>query len=252
MTARRGSVVAGAVLTATATGLMGLATSGVAYTAASSKRTAVRPTALATLGDAVGQRPRGIVADCAKGSGVPQGSLSVFRSRGNLVVGPLAMSGAARVPGFYSPEFGGNKFPLYVKAAHRVTLALTADTRGRAGLAYGPLPPGEVGVREAHRVITFIACRRGQFSPGLGAKAGRLSFWAGGVVARAPRCVPLLIWVDDEPAPRRAVIHLGVRDCTVQTAERPASCTPGEAEALVERFISAFSARDLRGLDEVF
>jgi hypothetical protein len=47
----------------------------------------------------------------------------------------------------------------------------------------------------------------------LGGPARRASFWAGGVVADGPRCVPLLIWVDKERAPRRAVIHLGVTDC---------------------------------------
>lgn len=202
--------------------------------------------------DAVEERPRGVVADCAKGSGVPQGSLSVFRSRGNLAVGPLAMSGAARVPAFYSPEVGGNKFPLYVKAGHRVTVALSAEARGQAGLAYGPLPPGKVEVREAHRVITFIACRRGQFSPGLGAKAGRLSFWAGGVVAHGRRCVPLRIWVDDEPSPRRAVIHLGVRECAAPGAERPVLCTADEVETLTRRFISSFNAGALGELDELF
>jgi hypothetical protein len=159
------------------------------------------------------ERPLGVVADCAKGPWTPQGSLSVFGGRGTLVVGPLAMVGAAVTPGYYSESFHGNKFPLYLKAGHRVTLALTPGTRGRAGLAYGPLPEGDVRVPDAHRVITLIACRRGEYSPGRGGPAGRVSFWAGGVVALAPRCVPLLIWVDDEPSPRRAVIHLGVTDC---------------------------------------
>lgn len=158
-------------------------------------------------------RPRGVVADCSKGSGVPQGSLSrEFGSRWNLIVGPLAMSGAAASPGGYSYDFGGNKFPLYVRAGHRVTLALTRSTRGHAGLHYVALPR-VVPPRSGYRVITFIACRQGEFSPGLGSNAGRLSFWAGGVVASAPRCVPLLVWVDEEPSPRRAVIHLGVTDC---------------------------------------
>jgi hypothetical protein len=129
------------------------------------------------------------------------------------VVGPLAMTGAAEVPGGYNQAAHGNKFPLYLLAGQRVTLSLTRGTRGHAGLAYGPLPEGDVGVAEAHRVITFIACRRGEHSPGWGGPAGRVSFWAGGVVADAPRCVPLLIWIDRERAPQRAVIHLGVTDC---------------------------------------
>jgi hypothetical protein len=162
------------------------------------------------------ERPRGPVADCAKGGpggGQGHGNLSAWRSRWNLVVGPLAMVGGAANPGGYHDGFHGNKFPLYVLAGHRVTLSLTRDTRGRAGIAYGPLPQGDVRVAEAFRVVTLIACRRGEYSPNWGGPAGRASFWAGGIVADAPRCVPLLIWVDDELRPRRAVIHLGVRDC---------------------------------------
>lgn len=168
-----------------------------------------------TIATALGKRPSGVIADCAKGSGIGRGGSlnSAFGSRWNLVVGPLAMKGAAADPGGYSDSFGGNKFPLYVKAGHQVTVALTPGTHGRAGLAYGPLPNGQTDVHDAHRVITFIACRRGEFSPGLGSAAGRLSFWSGGVVAVAPRCVPLRIWVDDEPSPHRAVIHLGVSGC---------------------------------------
>jgi len=162
------------------------------------------------------ERPRGVVADCAKGGpggGQGHGRLSAWKSAWNLVVGPLAMVGAAGVPGGYHAGFHGNKFPLYVLAGHRVTLSLTRGTRGHAGIAYGPLPQGNVGVAEAHRVLTLIACRRGEYSPNSGGPAGRASFWAGGVVADAPRCVPLLIWVDKERAPRRAVIHLGVANC---------------------------------------
>jgi len=159
------------------------------------------------------ERPRGVVADCSKGSGIGRGNLSAFRSRRNLVVGPLAMTGAADIPGGYNAAAHGNKFPLYVLAGHRVTVSLTRGTRGLAGLAYGPLPEGDVGVPEAHRVITFIACRPGEYSAGWGGPAGRVSFWAGGVVADSPRCVPLLIWVDNERSPRRAVVHLGVNDC---------------------------------------
>jgi hypothetical protein len=123
------------------------------------------------------------------------------------------MTGAAQRPGFYSYDFRGNKFPLWVRAGHRVTVALTRETRGRAGLLYSPLRTGAVPVRNGYRVITFIACRRGEFSPGLGAKAGRLTFWAGGIAAPAPLCVPLRVWVDDERSPRRAMIDLGAGDC---------------------------------------
>ena len=191
MTARRWTTIAGAAF-ATAVAAA-LAASGQAETADPLSQT----------------RPRGIVADCSKGSGIGRGSLSEFGSRWNLVVGPLAMSGGAANPGYYSESFGGNKFPLYVRSGHRVTVEVSRGARPGAGLAYGQLPRK----RDGYRVITFISCRRGEFSPGLGSAAGRVSFWSGGVLARSPRCVPLLIWVDDEPRPRRAVIHLGVGTC---------------------------------------
>jgi hypothetical protein len=40
-----------------------------------------------------------------------------------------------------------------------------------------------------------------------------VTFWSGFVLTASPGCVPLKIWVDDEPAPRRAVVRLGVRRC---------------------------------------
>ena len=87
-----------------------------------------------------------------KGSGHSPGGLShVFGLRKNLVVGPLAMVGAGQP--FYSDSFGGNKFPLYVKAGHRVTLELSLRTRRQgAGLAYCLLLPGtgELHVRDTH------------------------------------------------------------------------------------------------------
>lgn len=161
------------------------------------------------------ERPRGVVSDCSKRSsqGQGRGDLSAWKAARNLVVGPLAMVGAAEIPGGYNAAAHGAKFPLYLLAGHRVTLSLPRGTRGHAGIAYGPLPQGDVGVDEAHRVLTLIACRRGEYSPSLGRPAGRASFWAGGIVADAARCVPLLIWVDNERMPRRAVIHLGVTGC---------------------------------------
>jgi len=188
-----------------------LATSGRAETAAPSKQTAT-PTATPTTSRAAArERPRGVVLDCATTPGVGAG-LREFRSRWNLVVGPLAMKGAAAMPAYYSESFGGNKFPLYVRGGHRVTVELSRRARRGAGIAYGPLPERRpLDVSDGYRVVTFIACRRGEIS-------GRfdgwpVSFWAGGVLARSPRCVPLFVWVDDEPSPRRAVIHLGVTDC---------------------------------------
>jgi hypothetical protein len=121
------------------------------------------------------------------------------------------MIGAGR-RAYFDPEFGGQNFQLLVRNGHRVTLELSRRTRRGAGLAYGPLPAGEVGWRDAHRVVRFIACRRGEPS-GSSADGRPVTFWSGGVLARSPRCVPLRVVVDGARAPRRAVIRLGVRGC---------------------------------------
>lgn len=152
----------------------------------------------------------GHVLDCSTQSATG-GGLDNFRSPTALVVGPLAMLGARGTP-FYSASFGGNKFALYVKAGHRVTLELSSSTRQGAGIAYGPRPANPSLRARGYGVVTFIACRRGEYSEA--STAGPVSLWAGGVLADSPRCVPLRIWVDRETRPRRAVSKLGVRTCT--------------------------------------
>jgi hypothetical protein len=135
-----------------------------------------------------------------------------FTDLSNLVVGPLVLMGAGGTPDF-SSGFGGQKFPLLVRNGHRVTVGLSRQTRSGAGLAYGPLPPGEVKLNETHRVVRFIACRRGKPS-GSSADGRPVTFWSGGVLARSPRCVPLRVRVDDgDPSPRHSVILLGVQSC---------------------------------------
>jgi hypothetical protein len=135
-----------------------------------------------------------------------------FSRRANLVVGPLALVGAAAfTPPDVVRRFGGNKFPLLVRAGHRVTVELSRATRRRAALGYGPLPQGEVRLRDGHRVVTFVACRRNRDS-GSSADGAPVTFWSGFVLARSPQCVRLRVWVDDEPSPRRTAVPLG-RDC---------------------------------------
>jgi hypothetical protein len=151
--------------------------------------------------------PTGVVADCSTRS---QARFpGAFMSPRNFVVGPLVLIGAGGTP---TLVLGGNKFPLLVKAGHRVTLELSARTRQGAGLAYGFLPQGEVHLRDTHRVVTFIACTRSTPS-GSSADGQSVTFWSGGILARSPRCIPLLIWVDAATAPRHAVIRLGARRC---------------------------------------
>ena len=157
---------------------------GVAACGGSEKvpQPAVRPATAVTE-----TRPRGVVEDCST------------RSEAAF---PGAFTGADTVR-----EFGGNKFPALVRAGHRVTVALPADMRGLAGLGYGPLPQGvELSPEDGHRAVTFIACP-------LWASSGSVTFWSGAVLARSPRCVPLAVWVDGEPAPRRVALRMGIREC---------------------------------------
>lgn len=158
------------------------------------------------------EHPRGVVENCATQSGAS--FPGAFTRPRNLVVGPLALTGAGGMPQFVwdsTGKEGFQKFPLLVKENHRVTVELSPTTRRAAGLAYGPLPQGEVHLRDTHRVVTFIACRSGQSSSR--ADGQPVTFWSGALLARSPRCVPLLVWVDNRPSPRRAVVRLGVRSC---------------------------------------
>jgi hypothetical protein len=91
-----------------------------------------------------------------------------------------------------------------------VTIGLSRMTRRGAGLGYGPLPQGEIHLRDTHRVVTFVACKRGSGST---ADGRPVTFWAGSVLARSPRCVPLLVWVDKRLTARRVVLHFGVKHC---------------------------------------
>jgi hypothetical protein len=130
-----------------------------------------------------------------------------------VVVGPLVLVGAAYTPPDTVREFGGNKFPALVRAGHRVTVAVSRRTRRVASLGYGPLPEGvELTPRDGHRVVTFIACRRGRPS-GSTADGRPVTFWSGFVLTASPRCVPLEVWVDDERSPRRTALRMGRSRC---------------------------------------
>ena len=159
------------------------------------------------------KRPQGVVVGCSTRSmaSFPGGLLDPR----NVVVGPLVLVGAADTPARTVQEFGGNKFPALVRAGHRVTVALSQRTRRVASLGYGPLPQGaltELSPRDGHRVVTFIACQRGEPS-GSTADGRPVSFWPGFVLTSSPRCVPLEVWVDDEPSPRHTALRMGVPRC---------------------------------------
>jgi hypothetical protein len=155
-----------------------------------------------TVARSADERPRGVVEDCSTRS---EASFpAAFADPRNVVVVPLVLVGAAYTDPGTVVELGGNKFPLLVRAGHRVTVELSPRTRRVASLGYGPLPQGiELYPRHGHPAVRFIACRRG----------GPVTFWSGFVLTRSPRCVPLAVWVDDERAPRRTVLRMGPRDC---------------------------------------
>lgn len=152
-------------------------------------------------------RPIGVVENCSTQQGAGEGS-GVFERPRSLVVGPLAVANAGGTL-HWSQELRGDKLPVYVRGAHRVTVELSRQTRRGAGLAFGPRPADTL--RDTHRIVTFIACRQGEISRPY--DGWPVSFWMGFVLASSPRCVPLFIWVDDEISPRRAVVRIGVGSC---------------------------------------
>jgi hypothetical protein len=150
-----------------------------------------------------------VVEDCSTTPG--WGRRDEFTSRQNLIVGPLALKRGA-VMWEYDERVGGDKLFVFVKGGHRVTLELSRRTRKDVGLAFGRFPDPNVRLRDARRVVTFIACRRGELSePRF--DGWPVTSWVGFLLASSPRCVPLLVWVDDEPSPRRAVIRFGLPSC---------------------------------------
>jgi len=153
--------------------------------------------------------PRGPVADCSSRSWAD--FTGAFSDPANLTIGPLVLVGAgALTPAAVVESIGGNKFPLLVRQGHVVTVRVPANAQRYAALGYGPLPQGEIGVRDGHATVTFVACTAEEPSGSIA--DGPATFWSGFVLARRPACVPLDVYVDDEPAPRRAEIELG-RPC---------------------------------------
>ena len=133
-----------------------------------------------------------------------------FTRRTNLVVGPLAlMGGRTFTDAATAREFGGNKFPLLVRAGHRVTVSLPAAARRYAGLAYGPFPDGELAIEDAYDAIAFVACPRDRTQST--ADGARVTFWSGFVMTTRPACVPLDVFVDGDRTARRVRVALGRR-----------------------------------------
>ncbi len=166
---------------------------------------------LVPLGPAEAKSPAVAVAACSGQSGAsfPR----AFTSRDNLVVGPLSMIGAGRVTSRATvEEFGGNKFPLLVRAGHTVTVVLSGRASRSASLYYAIGSGGaltQTRVRDGRRAIAFRACsaRRARSD----ADGDPVTFWSGFVLVSKPMCLRLKVWIDTDPVPRRARIALGRR-----------------------------------------
>jgi hypothetical protein len=155
--------------------------------------------------------PKGVVADCSMRSeaAFPE----AFTDPRNLVAGPLVLVGGGdATSASVIRGLGGQKFPLLVKAGHTVTVRIPAALRGSAGLAYGPLPQGEIQLRDTHETVTFIACPRDEPSYSYrGHAVGTVTFWSGFVLTRSPACVPLDVYPNGKPSPLRIHLSLGAR-----------------------------------------
>lgn len=150
-----------------------------------------------------------VTLDCSTRSMADFGP--AFADPHNLVVGPLLLVGGAEATSeALIRAHEGQKFPLLVKAGHRVRMSVPAEAKSFGGLAYGPFPEGEIRARDAHDEITFVACDRDEPS---GSKAGGpVTFWSGFVMTSVPTCLPLDVYVDEESTARRIEMSLGA-DC---------------------------------------
>jgi|SRR5215212_6632045 hypothetical protein len=120
-----------------------------------------------------------------------------YRDAGNLTAGPLSMIGAARWTSAATVrEFGGNKFPLLVRAGHRVTVAVSPGASLSYATSHG-------------RRITFRACSAKNSQSN--ADGRPVTFWSGFVRVDEPMCVRLRIWIDGRTQPQRRRIALGRR-----------------------------------------
>jgi hypothetical protein len=149
-----------------------------------------------------------VAASAAGPSGAPatcrHQSSAGFPPRGtDLVVGPLVLvGGRVSTSEKTRATFGGQKYPALVRASHRVVVEVERADAGVASLQYADDD-------RPHRVVAMTACTKARSGSTYGRRD--VTFWSGFVRARASRCVHLRVWVDDEPAARRAQIALGRR-----------------------------------------
>jgi hypothetical protein len=167
-------------------------------------------TATAVPAMAVGsEAPKGVLVDCSTQSWAD--FTGAFSDPANLVVGPFVLGGGATpTPASVVESVGGNKFAILVQEGHTVTVQVPGSARAHASLGYGPLPQGEVLVRDGHDTVTFVACDDSDPSRSTGNVP--VTFWSGFLLANAPVCLPLDVWADGAREPRRVEVELG-RPC---------------------------------------
>ncbi len=154
-------------------------------------------------------------------------SIGAFRgvvgSPASLRVGPLWLAFGGRAAAQAPPEtlrdLGWWKMPALLRPGHTVTLRIAPSHRRRAGWTYGPEAGAArrgvpAALRHTEHTITLRACPPGVRPPDSTADGRRVTFWSGGIVfTRAPLCVPVEVWVDEERRPRRTVLSLGAGRC---------------------------------------
>ena len=128
----------------------------------------------------------------------------------NLVAGPFVLVGAGEPqPASVVETYGGQKFPVLVRAGHTVLVEVPADARGLVALGYGPLPQGEIEFAEGHPAVRFEACSPDGPSSSTAGPGKPVTFWSGFVLAAEPTCAPLDLYLDGSAEPQRVEIELG-------------------------------------------
>ena len=156
------------------------------------------------------KRPQGVVVGCRSQSGYD--FADAYTNPDNIVVGPLVITNAVYTEPETIREFGGDKIFVLLQPGHRVTLALSQETYRVASLGYGPLPEEvELTPPDGHRVVTFRPCSAERAWSSAGGKP--VTFWSGFMLTDTFFCMPIDVWVDDEPKPRKIALGMGVRDC---------------------------------------
>jgi hypothetical protein len=170
----------------------------------------VQPAVATAAPEPPSNRPQGVVVGCRSQSGYDFDD--AYTNPDNLVIGPLVITNAVYTEPETIREFGGDKIFVLVRPGHRVTLALSRETYRIASLGYGPLPENvELTPQDGHRVVTFSACSAERAWSSAGGEP--ITFWSGFMLTDTFFCMPIDVWIDDEPKPRKVALGMGVRDC---------------------------------------